>query len=58
MAAAREIETLIAKFPNWRENPDERRHLRAGLYRPLLALPTDDRAAVIEQIMQVLELAG
>ncbi len=58
MAASREIETVLAKFPSWRENPDEKRRLRAGLYKPLLALGKDDRAAVIERIMQVLEQAG
>ncbi|WP_327025189.1 type I restriction endonuclease subunit R [Micromonospora sp. NBC_01739] len=58
MAASREIETVLAKFPSWRENPDERRRLRASLYKPLLALGKDDRAAVIERIMQVLEQAA
>jgi type I restriction enzyme R subunit len=58
MAASREIETVLAKFPSWRENPDEKRRLRAGLYKPLLALGKEDRAAVIERIMQVLEQAG
>ena len=58
MAASREIETMLAKFPSWRENPDERRRLRAGLYKPLLALGKDDRAAVIDRVMQVLEQAA
>lgn len=58
MAASREIETVLAKFPSWRENPDEKRRLRAGLYKPLLALGKEDRAAVIERIMQVLEQAA
>lgn len=58
MAASREIETVLGKFPSWRENPDERRRLRASLYKPLLDLGKDDRAAVIERIMQVLEQAG
>jgi type I restriction enzyme R subunit len=58
MVASREIETVLAKFPSWRENPDEKRRLRAGLYKPLLALGKEDRAAVIERIMQVLEQAG
>ncbi len=55
MAASREIETVLGKFPSWRENLDEKRHLRAGLYKPLLALGKEERAAVIERIMQVLE---
>ena len=58
IAASREIESVLAKFPSWRENPDEKRRLRAGLYKPLLALCKDDRAALIERIMQVLEQAA
>lgn len=58
MAASREIETMLGKFPSWRENPDEKRRLRAGLYKPLLALDKGERAAVIERIMQVLEQAS
>lgn len=57
MAASREIETVLAKFPTWRDNPDEKRRMRAGLYKPLLALGKQDRAAVIERIMHVLEQA-
>lgn len=55
MAAAREIVAVLARFPNWRENADERRQLRRNLYKPLLALGKDDRARVIEHVMQVLE---
>lgn len=58
LAASREIETVIVKFPSWRENPDERRRLRASLYKPLLDLGKEDRAGVIERIMKVLEQAG
>lgn len=58
IAAAKEIETVLAKFPSWRDNPDEKRRLRAGLYKPLLALGKEDRAAVIERVMQVLEQAA
>jgi type I restriction enzyme R subunit len=55
LAAARETEVMLAKFPNWRENADEKRRLRLNLYKPLLAIPTQRRAEVIERIMQVLE---
>lgn len=55
MAASREIEAVLGKFPSWRYNPDEQRRLRAGLCKPLLALGKEERAAVIERIMQVLE---
>ncbi|WP_262013332.1 type I restriction endonuclease subunit R [Micromonospora sp. Mcm103] len=58
MTAAREIETVLAKFPTWQDNSEERRRLRAQLYKPLLALSKDDRAGAIERIMQVLEQAG
>ncbi|MFE8912974.1 type I restriction endonuclease subunit R [Streptomyces globisporus] len=58
MSASREIETVLAKFPSWRDNPDERRRLRASLYKPLLALGKDERAGAIERIMRVLEQAG
>lgn len=55
LAAAREIAVTLAKFPNWRENADEKRRLRLNLYKPLLAISTQERAEVIERIMQVLE---
>jgi len=55
MTAAKEIEGVLAKFPNWHENPDEKRRLRASLYKPLLGLGKVERAAVIERISQVLE---
>jgi len=55
MTAAKEIEGVLTKFPNWHENPDEKRRLRASLYKPLLGLGKDERAAVIERISQVLE---
>ena len=46
---------MLAKFPNWRENADEKCRLRLNLYKPLLAIPAQRRAEVIERIMQVLE---
>ncbi|PPF44841.1 deoxyribonuclease HsdR [Pseudoclavibacter sp. AY1F1] len=55
MTAAGEIESVLAKFPTWQENSEERRRLRAQLYKPVLALSKDDRAAAIDKIMQVLE---
>ncbi len=58
LAVAKEVETLLAKFPNWRENPDEQRRLRLNLYKPVLNLPDDQRKAAVEQIMQVLEQAA
>jgi len=58
MAASRKIESVLDKFPSWRENADERRPLHAGLYKSPLDLPKDDRVSVIEQIMQVLKQAS
>jgi type I restriction enzyme R subunit len=58
LATAREVETVLNKFPSWRENPDEKRRLRQSLYKPLLPLAAADRAQVIERIMQVLESAA
>ncbi len=55
LAVAREVETLLGKFPNWVENSDEQRRLRQNLYKPLINLPADQRAKAVEQIMQVLE---
>jgi type I restriction enzyme R subunit len=55
LSTANEVETILAKFPNWRENSDEKRRLRLGLYKPLLSLAAAERAQVIERIMQVLE---
>jgi type I restriction enzyme R subunit len=58
LAIAKEVEAVLAKFPNWRENPDERRQLRRNLYKPLLKIPTQERAEVIERVMQTLERAA
>ena len=55
LAVAREVETLLGKFPNWVENPDEQRRLRLNLYKPVIKLPDEQRKAAVEQIMQVLE---
>lgn len=56
--AAHEIEVELGKYPSWRDSAEEKRRLRSGLYRPLLTMSKDDRAAAIERIMQVLEQAG
>jgi len=51
---AREADSLLARFPNAAVNPDEQRRLRAGLYRPLLALPKDDRSRVVDLVVATL----
>lgn len=45
---AKEIEKLLARFPNAKVNSDEQRQLRASLYRPLISLPKDARAIVVD----------
>jgi type I restriction enzyme, R subunit len=51
---ALQVEALFARFPNALQNPEERRQLRAALYRPLLPLATEDRAAIVDLIEGVL----
>jgi type I restriction enzyme R subunit len=50
-----DVELAVDQFPHWRENADEERRLRSGLYKPLLGLPAEPRKAMIEKIMNVLE---
>jgi type I restriction enzyme R subunit len=50
---AKEIEKLLAKFPNAKVNPDEQRQLRAALYRPLLALGREERTKAVEQVIEI-----
>lgn len=51
---AQEVEALLARFPNATANPDERRHLRGQLYRPLLALSSDERTHVVDLVLKLL----
>jgi type I restriction enzyme R subunit len=50
---AREIEKLLARFPNAKVNPDEQRQLRAALYRPLRALGRDERTKIVELVVEI-----
>jgi type I restriction enzyme R subunit len=54
MDLARDAETEANRFPNARVNDDERRKLRAALYRPLLGLGKDERARVVDTILAIL----
>ena len=54
MDLAREAEGLLARFPNASVNPEEARGLRAGLYRPLLAVPKDDRGRIVTIVLATL----
>jgi type I restriction enzyme R subunit len=51
MDIAREAEALATQFPNAVANTDEQRRLRANLYKPLLALPSEDRTRLVEMIV-------
>jgi len=51
---AREAETLLARFPNASVNADEQRKLRAALYRPLLDLEKDERARIVDLVIEIL----
>ena len=54
MELAKEAEALLARFPNAVVNADEQRRLRAGLYRPLLALQKDERSRVVDVVVATL----
>jgi type I restriction enzyme R subunit len=55
---ARDAETVLARFPNAQVNEDERRRLRAALYRPLLGVEKADRGRVVEAILAILLNGG
>lgn len=48
---AREIEKLLARFPNFLVNADEQRQLRAALYRPLIAVAKEPRTLIVDRIV-------
>jgi len=54
---ATNIEIALDQFPHWKQNPDERRRLRSGLYKPLLdnKVPAKACNEIIENVMNVLE---
>jgi type I restriction enzyme R subunit len=54
MQVAKEAEGLLGRFPNAAVNTDEQRRLRAALYKPLLALPQDERARVVDLVVKLL----
>ena len=54
LALGREVDALLARFPNAAVNPEERMRLRAALYQPLLALERDERARIVERIIAIL----
>lgn len=54
MALAKDIEELLGRFPNAQVNPDEQRRLRAAIYKPLLGLPSEERARVVDLALRLL----
>lgn len=50
----REIEKLMARFPSSSVNSDQQRQLRATLYRPLLRISGDERARIVDVIMEII----
>ncbi len=51
---ARETESLLDRFPNAALNADERRRLRAALYKPLLQLDKDERGRIVELVLKII----
>lgn len=54
MGVAKDAEALLARFPNAAVNADEQRRLRAALYKPLLALSSEERARVVDLVTRIL----
>jgi type I restriction enzyme R subunit len=54
VTTAREAEAVLSRFPNAAVNDDEKRRLRASLYRPLLALQKDERSRVVDVVVATL----
>jgi len=50
---AKELERLMARFPNASVNSDEQRQLRAALYRPLLNVERDARSRIVDLIVEL-----
>lgn len=54
MELAQEADSQLTRFQNAAVNPDERRKLRAALYRPLLDLKAAERSRIVECILATL----
>lgn len=53
-----EAEALRERFPHAAVNADEQRRMRAALYRPLLGLPQEERARIVDLIVKLLVVEG
>lgn len=51
---AQECDPLLARFPNANVNADEKRQMKALLYRPLLGLTMENRVRVVDLILATL----
>lgn len=51
---AREADRLMGRFPNFIDNPEERRQLRSSLYRPLLSVDGETRTRVVDAVIAAL----
>ncbi len=58
MTLAKDAEELLGRFPNALVNADEKRRLRASLYKPLLALAQEERARVVDLVVRLLLAEG
>lgn len=54
MELAMQAQELAARYPTAAVNADEKRRLRAALYRPLLALGGEERATIVDLIVSIL----
>ena len=54
MDLAREVETLLNRYPDAAVNTEEQRLMRGALYRPLLALDKGTRGRVVKAILALL----
>jgi type I restriction enzyme, R subunit len=50
---AKEGETVLARFPTAQVNENERRRLRAALYRPLLGVNREERGRIVEALLTI-----
>lgn len=51
---AKAVEELLRAFPNLDVNPEEKRAFRSRLYKPLIQLDADERARIVEIVMNLI----
>lgn len=54
MSFGQEIDALLARFPNAQDNPDQRRRLRAELYKPVIDLNKEERSDIVDHVLAIL----